>query len=108
MLLQAVSTETQEMNRGGRPRLLMNADAIAQLRDAGHSWREIARQVGVSVRTLRRACQGRGKSVAKPILGPSAINPSQEIGQKVELQAFGFARRSKVWRWRHRLSLPAV
>jgi hypothetical protein len=97
-----------QMNRGGRPRLPMNADAITQLRDAGHSWRAIARQVGVGCATVRRAYQQRAKTVPKPIPGPSAVNPSQETGQKVELRAFGFARRSKRWRWRHRLSLPAT
>jgi hypothetical protein len=101
----------------------MNAEAVTQLRDAGHSWRAIARQVGVSVRTLRRACQGCGKSVAKPIPGPSAFNPDQEAldGQlvqhldesiptreKVKLPVLGFARTAKRWRCRHRLWLPAT
>jgi len=36
-----------QMNRGGRPRLPIDAEVIAQLRGAGHSWRSIARQVGV-------------------------------------------------------------
>ena len=82
-------------NRGGRPRLPIDAEAAAKLRASGQSWRVIAQKLEVSVRTLRRACQSRGKSVAKPIPGPSASNPSQEISPS--RQVFGFARTRK-WR----------
>src|SRR5215475_10357547 len=82
-------TETPEMNRGGRPRLPIDADAVAQLRTAGHSWRSIARQIGAGYGTVRRAYQRRAKTVPKPIPGPSAISPDC---QKAEIPVFGFVR----------------
>ena len=62
-----------QMNRGGRPRLPIDAELIAQLRGAGHSWRSIARQVGVGYGTVRRAYQRRAKTVPKPILAGSLL-----------------------------------
>src|SRR5215475_894554 len=93
-------------NRGGRPRLLISADAVARLRDAGCSWRTIARQLGVGYGTVRRAYQRRAKTVPKPIPGPSAIHPEQEIQQKAEAPVFGFAR-TKRFRRRALVALVA-
>jgi DNA invertase Pin-like site-specific DNA recombinase len=41
----------------GRPKKTVNAAEIATLRTAGVSWRKIARRMGVSARTARRAGQ---------------------------------------------------
>jgi DNA invertase Pin-like site-specific DNA recombinase len=41
----------------GRPRAIVDTQKIASLRGQGHSWRQIARQMGVSARTARRAGQ---------------------------------------------------
>jgi DNA invertase Pin-like site-specific DNA recombinase len=41
--------------RLGRPVVIVDAARIASLRDSGGSWRNIARQLGVSARTARRA-----------------------------------------------------
>lgn len=38
----------------GRPRVAANSQQITSLRDSGASWRTISREVGVSVRTVRR------------------------------------------------------
>lgn len=43
--------------RLGRPRKIVNAARIAELRKQGRSWRKIARQEGCSTRTARRAGQ---------------------------------------------------
>jgi DNA invertase Pin-like site-specific DNA recombinase len=43
--------------RLGRPRKIVNAARIAELRKQGRSWRNIARQEGCSTRTARRAGQ---------------------------------------------------
>jgi DNA invertase Pin-like site-specific DNA recombinase len=43
--------------RLGRPRCIVDGSKIAQLRAAGRSWRAIARQMGASARTCRRAGQ---------------------------------------------------
>ena len=56
------------MNRGGRPKLPIDAATVAELREAGHSWRSIARQIGAGYGTVRRAYQRRAKTVPKPIL----------------------------------------
>src|SRR5215472_8235924 len=79
-------TETLEMNRGGRPRLPVDADAVAQLRTAGHSWRAIARQIGAGYGTVRRAHQRRAKTVPKPILvalllALGLLSPATSYGQ---------------------------
>jgi DNA invertase Pin-like site-specific DNA recombinase len=49
----------------GRPRVEADAKRIASLRDCGASWRTVSREVGVSVRTVRRLAGGCG------------INPSE-------------------------------
>jgi DNA invertase Pin-like site-specific DNA recombinase len=41
----------------GRPRRIADCSTIASLRASGHSWRKIARRLGVSSRTARRAGQ---------------------------------------------------
>lgn len=41
----------------GRPRKVVDTVRIAELRSAGRSWRRIARQLGMSARTARRAGQ---------------------------------------------------
>jgi DNA invertase Pin-like site-specific DNA recombinase len=40
----------------GRPRLVFHRDQVKQLRDRGMSWQKIARTLGVSVASARRAC----------------------------------------------------
>jgi DNA invertase Pin-like site-specific DNA recombinase len=39
----------------GRPKRILDAVKVASLRSQGASWRKIARQLGVSSRTARRA-----------------------------------------------------
>src|SRR5215472_15995068 len=80
----------------------MDAATVAQLRDAGHSCRAIARQVGVGYGTARRAYQSRAKTVPKPILEPSAVSPDC---QKAKIPVFGFVR---LKRRRHRFIFPAL
>jgi DNA invertase Pin-like site-specific DNA recombinase len=41
----------------GRPRVVFRRDEIAELRKRGMSWKQIAQQIGVSVASVRRACQ---------------------------------------------------
>lgn len=40
----------------GRPRVVFRRDEAVQLRSQGQSWRYIAKQLGVSVASIRRAC----------------------------------------------------
>jgi DNA invertase Pin-like site-specific DNA recombinase len=42
----------------GRPRSMFNRDRVLELRRQGLSWRKIAKIIGVSPTTVRRACQG--------------------------------------------------
>jgi putative DNA-invertase from lambdoid prophage Rac len=42
----------------GRPRKIVDAVKIANLRTQGRSWREIAREVGTNTATARRAVLG--------------------------------------------------
>jgi DNA invertase Pin-like site-specific DNA recombinase len=43
------------LTRGrGRPKRQVDVQRVAELRASGHSWRAIAAQLGVSVRTVRR------------------------------------------------------
>jgi len=42
----------------GRPRAVFARSRVLELRSQGLSWREIAKRSGVSVATVRRACQG--------------------------------------------------
>jgi DNA invertase Pin-like site-specific DNA recombinase len=55
--------------RLGRPRAGVDAARVAQLRDQGRSWREIAAELGVGVATARAALPGRAKnpSPATPV-----------------------------------------
>jgi DNA invertase Pin-like site-specific DNA recombinase len=48
----------------GRPRVIFHRDQVAQLRKQGLSWRQIARSLGVSAGSARRACQN---STAEPL-----------------------------------------
>ena len=41
----------------GRPRVIFHRDQVAELRKQGLSWRQIARSLGVSAGSARRACQ---------------------------------------------------
>jgi putative DNA-invertase from lambdoid prophage Rac len=41
----------------GRPKKLVDASEVANLRAQGRSWRKIARRLGISARTARRARQ---------------------------------------------------
>ena len=42
----------------GRPRAVFHRDRVLELRRQGLSWRKIAKIIGVSPTTVRRACQG--------------------------------------------------
>jgi len=42
----------------GRPRLVFDRDRVLELRRQRFSWRKIAKMIGVSPTTVRRACQG--------------------------------------------------
>lgn len=46
----------------GRPRADIDGSQIARLRDSGASWRVVAQDLGVSVRTARRAALACGKN----------------------------------------------
>jgi DNA invertase Pin-like site-specific DNA recombinase len=46
----------------GRPRAIFRRDHAQALRAHGSSWRQIARQLGVSPTTVRRACLDQSKS----------------------------------------------
>jgi DNA invertase Pin-like site-specific DNA recombinase len=48
--------------RLGRPRADVNSGQITRLRDSGASWRAVARELGISVRTARRAALACGKN----------------------------------------------
>jgi DNA invertase Pin-like site-specific DNA recombinase len=41
----------------GRPRAVFRRDQVKVLRAEGRSWREIARIMGVSIASVRRACK---------------------------------------------------
>jgi len=45
----------------GRPRAIFRRDEVRELRSQGVSWRQIARQLGVSPTTVRRVCVERNK-----------------------------------------------
>ena len=46
----------------GRPRVIFRRDEARELRDQGLSWRQIARKLGVSATTVRRACMNGNES----------------------------------------------
>jgi len=61
----------------GRPRVAMDARRVAALRAEGHSWRTVARELGVSERSIRRAVPGCGKNhIAK---GSASHNLSDDV-----------------------------
>lgn len=43
------------VNRGGRPRRQVDVEQVKRLRAQGHSWREIACQLGLGYGTIHRA-----------------------------------------------------
>jgi len=45
----------------GRPRVTVDIAEVKRLRNAGHSFRAISRQLGIAVGTIHSACGGRGK-----------------------------------------------
>jgi DNA invertase Pin-like site-specific DNA recombinase len=47
----------------GRPRVVFRRDQVMQLRAQGESWRHIAKQLGASITSIRRAWQGADASV---------------------------------------------
>src|SRR5580658_3985806 len=49
--------------RLGRPKKSLDVARIAVLRKSGLGWRAIAKELGVGVGTLYRACQGRSKTL---------------------------------------------
>ena len=50
--------------RLGRPRADADGAQITRLRDSGASWRAVAQQLGISVRTARRAALACGKNIS--------------------------------------------
>ena len=50
--------------RLGRPKAEADVTQIARLRDSGASWRTVAQELGISVRTVRRAALACGKNPA--------------------------------------------
>ena len=89
---------------GGRPQLPIDAEAVAQLRSAGRSWRAIARELGVGCETARRAYQRRPKTVSKPILEAATTSPaplpmpsiSAPRGRDLEIRLQ--PKQSEIWR----------
>jgi DNA invertase Pin-like site-specific DNA recombinase len=51
--------------RLGRPRAIVNARQIADLRHLGHAWADISRRMGLSEDTLQQALKAAGKSPLK-------------------------------------------
>jgi DNA invertase Pin-like site-specific DNA recombinase len=63
--------------RLGRPPRVLADSRIASLRARGCSWRTIARQVGASARTCRRAWQKPPKSFCPPVKAESEVGSAQ-------------------------------
>ena len=57
-LVRARQQGTRSGRSIGRPRALFQRDRALELRRQGLSWRKIAKTIGVSPTTIRRACQG--------------------------------------------------
>jgi DNA invertase Pin-like site-specific DNA recombinase len=76
--------------RLGRPRKVVDAFRIAALRAGGRSWRTIARQLGCSARTARRALQ---KARQKGKSGDSATHTDKNSTSHVKVSAAGANRR---------------
>jgi DNA invertase Pin-like site-specific DNA recombinase len=49
--------------RLGRPAVVVDKNAISALREAGHSWRDVAETLGVGVGTVYRIAQRRSKNL---------------------------------------------
>jgi len=60
----------------GRPKVVVDVAQIGRLRASGKSWRKIARQMGVCVRTCRRAWQ---KATFKVSATPMDKNPDRGV-----------------------------
>jgi DNA invertase Pin-like site-specific DNA recombinase len=52
--------------RLGRPRTIVNARQIADLRRLGHAWADISRRMGLSEDTLQQALKAAGKTSSIP------------------------------------------
>jgi DNA invertase Pin-like site-specific DNA recombinase len=48
--------------KGGRPRAMFEREQVPLLREQGASWRQIARELGVGVTTVRRAYRSSNES----------------------------------------------
>ena len=57
-LIRARARATRSGRPVGRPPAIFNRDEAIEARRAGLSWRQIARKLGVSATTIRRACRG--------------------------------------------------
>ena len=64
-----LETARAKGKRLGRPRVVVDARRIATLRAQGRSWRAVAREMGISLRSIRRAGVGCGKNLteSKPV-----------------------------------------
>jgi DNA invertase Pin-like site-specific DNA recombinase len=49
--------------RLGRPEVVVDKNAISALREAGHSWRDVAEKLGIGVGTAHRIAQRRSKNL---------------------------------------------
>lgn len=86
-------SEPNRANRGGRPRLLVDADTVLRLRSEGQSWRAISLEVGVGCGTVRRAFQRLATTLQKPIPEAAATSPKlPEMPPAPGPKVFGFAR----------------
>jgi DNA invertase Pin-like site-specific DNA recombinase len=70
---RALTSGTRSGKPVGRPRAVFRRDIVLELRKEGRSWSQIARETGVSVASVRRACQ------AIPAAAEACQNPSREI-----------------------------
>ncbi len=61
----------------GRPRAVFNRARVLELREAGRSWRQIAAELGTTVRTVRRVCQA---GMPKP---PASSRSSQRESESL-------------------------
>jgi DNA invertase Pin-like site-specific DNA recombinase len=62
---------TRSGNAIGRPKVLFHRDQATELRAQGRSWREVARTLGTSVASVRRACQ-------EPLVGSQACQKARK------------------------------
>lgn len=68
-----LETARAKGKRLGRPRKFVDVRKIASLREAGKPWRAIARQMGISAKTARRAWQKSTSNLFVPVVDK---NPS--------------------------------